>query len=424
MKKQLHFIKIFSLVLFLFLYIARTNAQPPGSYMFNGNGNWNDASNWSNNAIPPSTLPSGYEITIAPQVGGECILNTALVVLPGAIVTVAPGADLILTGNLAPPAPPSSLTAARISTSTSTVNISWQDNSNNETGFKLERKKTWAGTYSQITGTIPANSTSFTDTGLIAGATYYYRILSYNPAGNSIYSNEDSVTTPIIIYPANVLDLTNWKLNLPVDANGTQTGTSLEIKRPKLDTFSINPYFMNNINNTAVIFNANCDGATTSGSGYPRSELREMTNNGTTNASWSSSSGTHIMEIDQVITHLPLVKPHIVVGQIHDASDDIIVFRLEGAKLFMDHNGNDGTILDNNYVLGTRFKVKFIVSNNQVQSYYNDVLRETYPITFSGAYFKAGAYVQSSCKGSKQVPGELCTAYGEVLIFSLTVTHQ
>lgn len=225
------------------------------------------------------------------------------------------------------------------------------------------------------------------------------------------------------LYPFDVLNLQNWKLNLPIDANGTQTGSSVEIKRNKLDTFSIIPYFYNNTDNTGVIFMANCGGATTSGSGYPRSELREMVTNGTVNANWSSSSGIHTMEIEQAVTHLPTIKKHIVVGQIHDANDDVIVFRLEDKKLFMDHNGNDGTVLDANYILGTKFKVKFVVSNNTVYSYYNDVLKETYPITFSGAYFKAGAYVQSSCKGAKKVTNELCDAYGEVVIYKVTVTH-
>jgi hypothetical protein len=226
------------------------------------------------------------------------------------------------------------------------------------------------------------------------------------------------------VYPADVLDLHNWKLNLPVDANGAQTGVSLEIKRTQLDTFFMIPYFHNNNDNTGVIFNANCGGATTSGSGYPRSELREMTTNGTVNASWSSALGIHTMEIDQMVTHLPAVKKNIVVGQIHDANDDVIVFRLEDKKLFMDHNGTTGTILDANYLLGTRFKVKFIVSADTVYSYYNGVLKESYPISFSGAYFKAGAYVQSSCKGSKQVAGESCDAYGEVVIYKVTVTHN
>ena len=230
------------------------------------------------------------------------------------------------------------------------------------------------------------------------------------------------IRVPVESYPANVLDLTNWKLNIPLDED--KNGTSDEIKQPKLATYTLNPWFHNDATNTGVVFRAHCGGVTTSGSGFPRSELREMTNNGTTGASWSSDAGTHIMEIEQAITHLPVVKPHIVAGQIHDANDDVIVFRLEGKKLFLDHNGADGIVLTNNYTLGTRFKVKFEVSGAQVKSYYNDALIETYPIHFAGAYFKAGAYVQSSCQGRKKVAGESCDAYGEVVIYKVTVTHQ
>ena len=246
-------------------------------------------------------------------------------------------------------------------------------------------------------------------------------ILTVASGTSFILTGNNSIPT---IYPSNILDLTNWKITLPIDANGTQTGTAAEVTQPKLDTFSIYPYFRDDTDLNGVIFNANCGGATTSGSGYPRSELREMTNNGTALASWTSSVGTSIMEIDQAVTHLPVVKNQIVVGQIHGPSDDIITFRLEGTHLYMDHNGTAGNTLDSNYVLGTRFKAKFVVSNNQVLSYYNGVLKETYPITFSGAYFKAGAYVQSSCQGSKEVTGELCTAYGEVISYNVTVTHQ
>jgi hypothetical protein len=223
-------------------------------------------------------------------------------------------------------------------------------------------------------------------------------------------------------YPASVLDLTNWKLNIPLDEDND--GQSDEIKQPKLNTYSITPWFQNNENNTGVVFRANCGGTTTSGSGYPRSELREMINNGKNGASWSSDEGAHIMEIEQAITHLPKVKPHIVAGQIHDAHDDVIVFRLEGKKLFIDHNGDDGTVLTKNYEPGTKFKVKFEVSGGQVKSYYNDALVETYPVHFSGAYFKAGAYVQSNCQGKKKVAGESCDAYGEVVIYKVSVTHQ
>jgi uncharacterized protein YycO len=51
-------------------------------------------------------------------------------------------------------------------------------------------------------------------------------------------------------------------------------------------------------------------------------------------------------------------------------------------------------------------------------------LVETWPVHFSGAYFKAGAYVQSNCQGKKKVAGESCDAYGEVVIYKVSVTHQ
>jgi hypothetical protein len=90
----------------------------------------------------------------------------------------------------------------------------------------------------------------------------------------------------------------------------------------------------------------------TSGSHYPRSELREMTNSGRDQASWSTMAGTHTMEIVEAITHLPEVKPHVVAGQVHDATNDVVVVRLEGQKLYFDQNGVLGPILTSNYQLG------------------------------------------------------------------------
>ncbi|EYF01166.1 polyguluronate lyase precursor [Chondromyces apiculatus DSM 436] len=223
-------------------------------------------------------------------------------------------------------------------------------------------------------------------------------------------------------YPSEVLDLTHWKLTLPIDTS--HAGSPDEIKRPELDTFLDSTYFRVNATGDAVAFKAHTGGYTTSGSGYPRSELREMTSNGASNASWSSSSGKHTLFIDQKVTHLPDVKKHIVVGQIHDGDDDVIVFRLEGQKLFIDLNGDDGPTLTSNYVLGTRFTVKFEVQNNVVKCYYNGTLAYSYPKSFTGAYFKAGAYVQSSCQGSKKITGESCSAYGEVELYDLQVQHQ
>jgi len=220
-------------------------------------------------------------------------------------------------------------------------------------------------------------------------------------------------------YPAQVLDLTNWKETLPTGSSSKPT----EIKQTKLATFSVSPYFYPNATCNGVIFRAPVNGVTTSGSGYPRSELREMANNGTTNASWSTTSGGHSMFIDQAITAVPKAKKHVVAGQVHDSSDDVIVIRLEYPKLFVDINGKTGPTLDANYTLGKRFTVQFIAANGQIKIYYNGNPTPAYTLSKSGSgnYFKAGAYAQSNC--SKET---VCSNsnFGEVVIYNLQVKHQ
>ena len=61
------------------------------TYTFTGNGAWDIATNWSNNAIPPATLPSGSSIVIDPVAGGECILTVMQHVAAGAMFTVKTG---------------------------------------------------------------------------------------------------------------------------------------------------------------------------------------------------------------------------------------------------------------------------------------------------------------------------------------------
>ncbi|MFM2358330.1 MAG: hypothetical protein RLY16_323 [Bacteroidota bacterium] len=70
------------------------------SYIFNGNGNWNIASNWVNNVIPPANLPSGRNILIDPAVGGRCILNITQHILQGARIIVNNNKDLLILGEL------------------------------------------------------------------------------------------------------------------------------------------------------------------------------------------------------------------------------------------------------------------------------------------------------------------------------------
>jgi hypothetical protein len=94
----------------------------------------------------------------------------------------------------APPASiaaPSGLTAS--ATSTSTIALAWTDNSSNENSFVLERSgdPSFATVTSKV---LPADSSTYTDTGLSAG-TYYYRVKAVNATDESAYSNTASTAT-------------------------------------------------------------------------------------------------------------------------------------------------------------------------------------------------------------------------------------
>lgn len=221
--------------------------------------------------------------------------------------------------------------------------------------------------------------------------------------------------------PADVLNLTNWKLQLPVD-NPNQSGTQVrEVTQPALDSFSQSPWFVANAACSGVQFRNAVNGVTTPNTSYARSELREMTNNGASQAIWSSNSGTHTMIIDQAITHLPNTKPHVVAGQIHDGNDRS-VFRLEGSSLYVTKdNDTHFKLVTSNYVLGTRFQAKFVVSGGQIKAYYNNVLQATIPVSFTTGYFKAGVYTQANCTNSSP-----CDTgnYGEVVVYGVSVTHS
>lgn len=189
-----------------------------------------------------------------------------------------------------------------------------------------------------------------------------------------------------------------------------------EILQPKLATYENKPFFYSDSKPQGVVFQAPVNGKTTSKSGYPRSELREMRNNGQNLASWRSDNGVHTMRIDQRITHLPGGKPHVVAGQIHDAIDDVTVLRCEGTKLWITKGDNSHfKLIDGSYTLGTRFTIMVQAQVSGIRWFYNNVHVATVGGTYSGCYFKAGCYTQANTSNG--------TGYGQVVIYSLSVSH-
>jgi len=206
--------------------------------------------------------------------------------------------------------------------------------------------------------------------------------------------------------PSQILNLKNWKLTLPV-------GNPTEITN--LEGYSDSFFF---VLKDSVVFRCSVNGATTSGSSYPRCELREM--KGGKKASWSTQD-SHSMYIEQAITHLPDKKRHVVAGQVHDAEDDVLMIRLENKKLFIEVDGDDVETLDDNYELGRLFSIKFESGHGVLKIYYNGKLSYSLAGNMSGLYFKAGCYTQSNCKKE-----DACSAnnYGEVIVYKLELDNS
>ena len=213
--------------------------------------------------------------------------------------------------------------------------------------------------------------------------------------------------------PADVLDLTNWYLTLPTG----QPGDPDTVEQPELARYN-STWFRLNDARDGVVFTADAGGVTTKNSTYPRSELREM--KGQEKASWSNTTGTHILAVREAVTALPQVKPDVVTAQIHDSESDVVEVRLEGTRLIAqyDDGGTDVT-LDPGYTLGTAYDLKIVATGGRIEISYNGVQKAVIQQSGSGWYFKAGSYMQSNIS-----KGERPDAAGVVVIYALSVTHS
>lgn len=90
------------------------------------------------------------------------------------------------------PAAPSNLVA--IAVSYNQVNLSWMDNSTDETGFILARNANGAGWVNLAS--VGANVTAYSDTTVQPSTSYEYSVRSTNACGHGGFANTASVTTP------------------------------------------------------------------------------------------------------------------------------------------------------------------------------------------------------------------------------------
>lgn len=176
-------------------YTFRTNSDD-GSRLWLNTYNFNTASLVNNdgnhgqqNADGTITLNAGvYPISIGyiERTGGESMTlywNNPQTM--GTFVRIPDSAFTeIAVTNGQPPVAPSNLTATPASYSK--INLSWTDNSNDETAFELLRSTDRFSGFAAIARTAP-NSNTYTDSALTPNTTYYYRVRAINGYGESEY---------------------------------------------------------------------------------------------------------------------------------------------------------------------------------------------------------------------------------------------
>jgi FtsP/CotA-like multicopper oxidase with cupredoxin domain len=77
------------------------------------------------------------------------------------------------------------------------IRVAWTDNSNNETGFVIQRQVNNGGFTPLVT--TGANITNYTDTTVTLGNAYQYRVAAVNAAGQSNYATTNSVTVIVSV---------------------------------------------------------------------------------------------------------------------------------------------------------------------------------------------------------------------------------
>jgi hypothetical protein len=88
-----------------------------------------------------------------------------------------------------PPEAPSALVVAEGS---STLDLSWEDNSHVETAYVVERSMVETGPFEEVAGSLSANTESYSDSGVSLGTMYWYRVKARNDLGDSGYAGPTS----------------------------------------------------------------------------------------------------------------------------------------------------------------------------------------------------------------------------------------
>jgi Alginate lyase/Immunoglobulin domain len=209
--------------------------------------------------------------------------------------------------------------------------------------------------------------------------------------------------------PGGNFDLSHWYLGLPVDSSGGTTGNSASIPASQLVAGYTNALYFYTGADGAMVFWAPVTGATTSGSSYPRSELREELDPPSTSSNWFAF-GTHYLDAQCKVLQVPSTGK-VIIGQIHGftgAALPLVKIQyhsgvIEGlVKTNANDDGSDFKFTYMNVGLSNLVTYQIKVVNGRISIAVNGVTNsmnvfQTDPDWQTNTlYYKAGSYCQDN----------------------------
>jgi uncharacterized lipoprotein YmbA len=221
--------------------------------------------------------------------------------------------------------------------------------------------------------------------------------------------------------PGQNFDLSHWYLGTPA------TPSSTSIPAADLTAGYTNVWFFTGPDG-AMVFWCPVTGGTTSGSSYPRSELREQIAPPDNTVNWSAQ-GTHILDAQCKVTVLPS-SGKVIIGQIHSYSGAArpllkLVFDNGSIDAQVKHSPNSDTddhVSFSNVPFNTLITYRIRFSDGLLAMTINGVTRtvDVYGNDQEWAnqtfYFKAGSYCQDTSGGD--------TEGARVEFYSLAASHS
>lgn len=229
------------------------------------------------------------------------------------------------------------------------------------------------------------------------------------------------------VAPGGNFDLSIWEIQLPIGSPGDPT----TIAPAALEGGFHDAYFFTDPTDGAMTFFDPENGVTTANSSYPRSELREMSTNGT-QANWAIA-GTNTMVATLAVTQVP---DHVCVGQIHTGTAmeaglatstkpllELYYYASGAIDLAIEDSpaGSQASYSITTVPLGTKFSYTIQLTGAGTITLTVNGAPHTYtmPSSFDGygMYFKAGDYDQTADVDAGATVG------ATVKFYALQVSH-